>query len=323
MSSLELPRKHRPQDWDEVVGQDEVVKTLRRLVKGGNVPHAIMFAGPTSGCGKTTLARILAKKLNCDTRNPKNQLDFHEINAASSRGIDMVREIDAKKGLSPVNGDCRIWLIDEGQKLTGDSQAALLKVLEEASKIAYYFICTTDPDKIIKTIHTRCMVLNLKAVKDADMVTIIRNVLEKEGKELTDNVINAIVDLSDGSPRKALRHLEEVLTRTDEASQLALLVKPAVKQISYDLVKKLVFKRKGDTWGPIAKILKDLDEEPETIRRQILGMAAKVLMDGKLDGRAFECLHTFKEPFFSEGKPALVRCCFELFMSKETNSDNK
>src|SRR5437773_2031788 len=128
----ELYKKHRPRKFADVVGQPRAVAALESMVAAGEVPHSVLFAGP-SGTGKTTLARILARELGCG----KN---FKEINAAESRGIDSIREVQSVMGLAPMGGKCRVWLWDEAHRLTPDSQSALLKTLEDTPSHVYFML---------------------------------------------------------------------------------------------------------------------------------------------------------------------------------------
>ena len=125
---MDLYQKHRPVTLDDVVGQPVAVASVRQLLADGGVPHVLLFSGP-SGCGKTTLARILQRELEC------SDLDWHEINSASFRGIDTVRQIQDDLIYRPVSGRSRIWLIDEAHQVTGTAQEAMLKILEDMPRL--------------------------------------------------------------------------------------------------------------------------------------------------------------------------------------------
>ena len=138
--ATELYRKYRPTSFKQVVGQEEAIRTLTELGKRKAIPHAILFTGP-SGVGKTTLARILQRKLKCVGN------DFVEMNAANDRGVGIIRSIQNKVGLAPMLGSCRIWLMDEAHQLTSDAQSAFLKLLEDTPSHVYFMLATTDPQK--------------------------------------------------------------------------------------------------------------------------------------------------------------------------------
>ena len=153
--SKELYKKHRPKNLKRVFGQSVAIGTLKPLIEAKQVPHSLLLTGP-SGCGKTTLARILVKELKCA------KADFMEVNCADFRGIDTVRDIRTRMMQAPIGGDCRVWLIDEAHMLTSAAQTAFLKMLEDTPDHIYFFLATTHPQKLLKTIKTRCTEIKLK-----------------------------------------------------------------------------------------------------------------------------------------------------------------
>lgn len=302
--AVELYRKYRPQKFSDVVGQKEALNSLHDMYKRGEVPHCILFQGP-SGTGKTTFARILRTKLKC------SDLDFFEINAADDRGIDMVRNIKRSVGIRPLeDGGSRVWLIDEAHALTGDAQGALLKVLEETPPHAYFFLATTDPGKLKPTIITRCTVVNCTAVSRQDLHTLVKRVAAEEKYELVDDVAEKIAEESGGSARKALVILHQVLGIKDPEEQIKAVVGIDEKTPAFNIW--LALTRRGATWPDVCRVLSEVEEDPEGIRRMILAVAAKNLIKNQNAATASLIIEEFRENFFDSGRAGLVNACYNV-----------
>jgi DNA polymerase-3 subunit gamma/tau len=226
MDYIALYRKYRPQTFDEVVEQESVVKVLRAELKQGKISHAYLFAGP-KGSGKTTIARIFAKGLNCvngptDTPCLKcdnciaitngASLDVIEIDAASNRGIDEIRNLKEHVQYVPVNSKYKVYIIDEAHMLTPQAFNALLKTLEEPPKNVVFILATTESDKIPPTISSRCERLYFKPISIKGLSKKVQEIAKKEGAEITDAASELIARVSSGSLRNALSLLEQVIT---------------------------------------------------------------------------------------------------------------
>jgi len=312
---MELYKKYRPRTLKGVVGQDAAVASLQRLIDGNRVPHTLLFTGP-SGCGKTTVARILKDVLRC------GDADWIEMNCADFKGIDMVREIRRNANLSPMAGDCRIWLIDEAHKLTGDAQNAFLKLLEDTPRHVYFFLATTDPQKLIKTIHTRATEIKLGAMSVSALETVLKRVCLKEGVELTETVISEIAEAADGSARKALVILEQVMGLEGEEAQLQAIATTALDKTDAFRLAQLLFNwDQKTTWPMIADVLRKLaNDDPETIRYVILGYARSCLLgkpgtspNSGVCWKAFKVIDIFGRNLYDSRHPGLVACCWEAF----------
>ena len=301
----ELYKVYRPSTFGKVIGQDAAVKTLTKLGQSGKVPHALLLTGP-SGCGKTTIARILKDKLNC------SDADYVEKNASEQRGIDTIREIKSKMVLSPLMGKVKVYVIDECQSLTSEAQEAFLKILEDTPKHVYFMLCTTDPQKLKKTIITRCTEIKLTALSPVDVRKLVGNVAEAESLKLSTDVVDAIVDACDGSARKALVLLNSVMSLTEEDDQLEAIQNSSVKSVAFDIAKTLL---SAKTFADVAKVLKTCDEDAEQIRRVVLGYCSAVLLGGGAkSGRAFAIIDVFRNNFYDSGKAGLVASCYEVFL---------
>lgn len=223
MAYVALYRKWRPQGFDSLVGQEAVRTALTNALETGRIAHAYLFAGPR-GTGKTSTAKILAKAVNCEhgpTPNPCNKcqncvrindgtsMDVFEIDAASNRGIDEIRDLREKVAFAPVNGRYKVYIIDEVHMLTTEAFNALLKTLEEPPPHVIFILATTEPHKIPATIHSRCQRFDFKRVTDSDIVKRLREVADGSGIAADDNALQLIAVQADGGMRDALSLLDQ------------------------------------------------------------------------------------------------------------------
>ncbi len=303
----ELYKKHRPTKLTEMYGQDDALASLKEMVKSGNVPHAILFTGP-SGCGKTTLARMLAARLKC------SKTDFFEYNSADFRGIEHVREIRTKVGMAPISSPCRIWLLDESHQLTSDAQTAMLKLLEDTPEHVYFMLATTDPNKLKKTIRTRCTEVKLKALTDSACGKLVTAIAKKEKKTVGKEAVKAIVESAEGSARKALVLLNAVIEIDNEDEQAKAVHDCDTRAEGIQLCRALFAPK--PSWSKVSEVLRNLEGDPESIRWLVLGYARSVLLSPKTtknDSRAYEVISSFSKPFFDTKNAGLAASCYEVF----------
>ncbi|MFB6263862.1 MAG: DNA polymerase III subunit gamma/tau [Bradymonadaceae bacterium] len=225
MSYLVLARKWRPRYFDDVVGQEHVARTLKNSIEQDRVAHAYLFCG-ARGVGKTSTARILAKCLNCEegpTPEPcyecescrditdGQSVDVYEIDGASNRGIDEIRELREGVRYAPSQGRYKIYIIDEVHMLTTEAFNALLKTLEEPPEHAYFIFATTEPQKIPITILSRCQRFDFKRIGQADIVEHLSTICSEEGIEIGQTGLQLIARQAEGAMRDALSLLDQVI----------------------------------------------------------------------------------------------------------------
>jgi len=224
MAHRVISLKYRPQNFDELTGQNHVVVSLKGAIKSGRIGHAFLFAGPR-GVGKTTTARILAKSLNCiegSTVHPCQQcpscreitlsrsIDVVEIDGASNRGIEEIRNLRESVKYSPIHGRYKIYIIDEVHMLTQEAFNALLKTLEEPPPKVIFIFATTNPTKVPATILSRCQRFIFKRLSVKEITTRLRVIAEKENIKLTNDALHYIATRADGSIRDGESIVEQL-----------------------------------------------------------------------------------------------------------------
>lgn len=273
MSYLVLARKFRPQKFDEVIGQNHISQTLKNAISENRVAHAYLFSGPR-GCGKTTMARILAKALNCKegpTPEPcgvcencieigkSASVDVLEIDGASNNGIDEISALRENVKFSAANSKYKIYIIDEAHQITIQAFNALLKTLEEPPEHVVFILATTEQHKIPITILSRCQRYRFKLISSKEIAVAIRNIGLKDGFEIDDEALSIVVNASGGSMRDALSLLDQAVSSSSGKitgdyirGLLGLLPKDIISSVTENLAR-----------GDIQNILKTVKEISE------------------------------------------------------------
>ncbi|MDR9501704.1 MAG: DNA polymerase III subunit gamma/tau [Desulfurivibrionaceae bacterium] len=239
MSYLVLARKWRPQNFHDVVGQQPVVRTLQNAIRRERVAHAMLFSG-VRGVGKTTLARIMAKALNCQSADSDvpcntcsscleitagNAVDLKEIDGASNRGIQEIRELKENIRFYPTSGRFKIVIIDEVHMLTAEAFNALLKTLEEPPEHVYFIFATTELHKVPITILSRCQRYELQRVGFKSLSAFFAQIAKSEGVAISTTALEMIVAEADGSVRDGLSLLDQIFSFAEEDESGAVVVK--------------------------------------------------------------------------------------------------
>lgn len=314
---MELYKAYRPQRWIDLKGQEVAVKQLQSMVEKKCVPRTLLLTGP-SGTGKTTIARILKKELAI------GDIDYQEIDCADNNGIDMVRQLKSRINAAPLTGEWRMFLLDECQQLTAAAQDSLLKVLEDTPRHVIFVLNTTEPRKLKETIRTRCTEIATKSIQAAKMLELLKRVCKKAKIKIDEEVVDKIIDASQGSARRALVMLHQIKELEDAEEQIASIMKHDGDALGIDLARKLM--DTNSTWGDVAAILKNIDADPEGVRRAILGYAAAILMkqgngrnskgDSKIGLRAALVLEAFEDNVFDSGRSGLVLRAYNCYHAK-------
>jgi DNA polymerase-3 subunit gamma/tau len=275
-----LARKWRPKQFEDVVGQEHVTRTLRHAVESGRVAHAYLFVGPR-GIGKTSLARIFAKVLNCEAAAPGKScdvcdmcretaegrsLDVLEIDGASNNGVDQVRGLRDQVAFAPTRGRYRIFIIDEVHMLSSAAFNALLKTLEEPPPHVKFIFATTEGDKVLPTIVSRCQRFDLRRIQTPLIVERLRTICESERITIDDDALLAVARGAEGGMRDALSSLDQLisfkgdsLTEDDVLAVFGLVSRKALEGLATAVLK-------GDM-PEILKLVNAFDSSGKDLRR--------------------------------------------------------
>jgi DNA polymerase-3 subunit gamma/tau len=255
MSYQVLARKYRPQKFSDVIGQDHVTRTLQNAIEQQRIAHGYIFSGHR-GIGKTTIARILAMSLNCrSTDHPVaepcgvcdscveirqgNAVDVIEIDAATNRGIDEIRELREAARYRPARDRFKVWILDEAHQITDAAFNALLKTLEEPPSHVIFMMATTQPEDIPQTIRSRCQHFSFHAVRFDEIIKQLRSIATSEGIEADDNALSLLAEAGDGSMRDALSIMDQAIACTT-GRLTAADVRGLVGAVSSDILEDMM-----------------------------------------------------------------------------------
>lgn len=300
---MELFNKYRPSDCSKIFGNDIAIKSLKSEIEAKH--HCFLITGK-SGTGKTTIARAIAKEMGCD------DLSIREINASDDRGIDAMRTIKEEMRFAPPEvGGKLVYIFDEAHGITPAAQESILKMLEECPEWVYIFLCTTNPEKLIDTIKTRCSKIEMKPLDLQTMVGLLRRVVHWEEKSVDISILEQIASLSEGSSRKALKILGSVLYLENDEERKDYLSKNNFTEDNPDAIElcRALIKREG--WEKYAacldKLKDELESSAEGVRHLVMSYAISVLKKG-MNPTAVAMLQAFSnaDTYKNKGKAIWV-----------------
>lgn len=305
MGALQI--SERPTKLDDVIGNKSTIESIKGILNRDDkdIPQAWLFQGPP-GCGKTTLARIIKEMLEI------KDLNFHEYNSASMRGIDTIRDISRNATASPLGGGKQAYLIDECHQITGPAQEALLKTLEDVPPNTWFFLATTNPEKLRPAIKSRCTLISVDRVGTKDLKKLINRTLKSLGlKEIPKTVEKQIIKNANGACRDAIKLLDTIIDINNEDDMLNAVNSAYVDETTVkDIWTILLGKGKpAQKWKELAKVLKNISGEPEQMRYALLTVLSRNLLDtGSV--KTAGMIEAFENNYYDSGHAGLILSCF-------------
>jgi len=304
---MSLNIKYRPNSLSDFYGNENLKNELTGFFNS-EFPSTILLKGE-SGCGKTTLARIIAKELNGE---------IQELNLSNARGIDAAKSLIESLQYKSIFGKRKVIILNEIAGATREWQNCMLEVLEEPPNNTRFILCTTDPSKLLKTIKNRCVTLEVKPLNDKNMDNFLKEIIDKENFDFNIRTINQTIDkiikLSEGVPRQALTLLNKVIKLKNEKAVRNVLNDLSISESKEmrDLCQALLYKK---SWKEISLILKSIQDEAESVRYSVLGYMSIVILNqnnNSIRNRVSDIISLFSESFIYTKKAGLINACYLL-----------
>jgi DNA polymerase III subunit gamma/tau len=289
MPSLNIA--YRPIDLESVIGNKDNITSLQLMLARESelIPHSFLLSGE-AGCGKTTIGRIVARMLGAYDPDRASNPDFREYNSSNTRGIDTIREIEADAKYAPLSSPCIVYLMDEVHQATKDAQNALLKILEEPPRHVYFILCTTDPEKLLPTVRSRCVKFEVRTLLYDEVMLLLNQVIASEIEEgqFPKEVLVKIATECRGVPREALTLLEKVIDIDNPQEAMNIIEQTVVGEVTIrDICQVLMSSYSpDDKWVRMKDLLKNVKDSRgeydfEKMRIAIISYLDKVAMNSE------------------------------------------
>ena len=295
--------KYRPQIFEEFVGGKEIKDSILNNL---GTTHTYLFYGQR-GCGKTTLARLIAKELKVE------DFDIYELDAASARGIDDAKRLKSGVSMRPMAGSRKMYILDEIHQATKDAMSVWLKTLEEPPEHVYFALCTTEIDKVLPTIRSRSAKYQVKALSRRDLHTLLQWVCTEEKIDIDSEVYKQLITASEGIPREALVLLD-MIKKLGSDKALELLQSSGIESRDVIELCRMLVSNEKSKWKKARDIIPGIEEEPERVRRAILGYLNKVMLGSDDPFIIAAIADEFRDNVFDSGRPGLSLCIYRACM---------
>lgn len=314
---MPLNTDYRPKSFDEMLGNKAAILSLRSIYeRESDWPHSVLIQGP-KGCGKSTLGRIISTIL-LGKSYEKAGNDFVQVDGGDV-DAEFVRRIKDQVKFKPMGAKCRIWLFEEAHMIGRGAteknipQNNLLTLLEEPPNHVYFILCTTDPQRLVSTIRSRCHIFEVQYLKDFEIVDLLSYVLEKENiTDISNEILKKIAIASEGCPRDSLKILDQIIDMSSEEE-----MQEAINSFNYnqkqvsDLCKALLGRQ---SWNRVREIIKNMDlSNPEQSRRAVLGWMGGKLLKGD-DPTAAIIYDSFEKPLYDVGKSGFIIAAYKALL---------